>query len=116
MIKTKWIGHEEWERAEEEWKNDVVDNVLSEVAKTAIKIERDAKLTVPVDTGNLRGSLETDIDRDNTSIETETGTDVEYAPIVEFGAINQRAQPYLIPSFDRNVKILENSIDSILRG
>lgn len=116
MVKVHIKGYEEWAKSEEEWKNNVVDNTLTLVAQTAIRTQRDAKLITPVDTGKLRGSLEADINRNDTSISTEIGTDVEYADVVEFGAINQRAQPYLIPSFDRNVRKLESSINNILKG
>lgn len=116
MAKVFVKGFEEWSRSEDTWKNDVVEKILSTVEITAFRIERDAKLITPVDTGVLRKSLETDVKKTNTSITTETGTDVKYADVVEFGAVNQRAQPYLIPSFDRNVQRLNDSINDILRG
>lgn len=63
----------------------------------ALRVERSAKEIVPVDTGNLRNSITTSI-KGNTGY---VGTNVEYAPKVEFG-IGQRAQPYLTPAFLEN--------------
>lgn len=115
-MKAEWKGLNEWIQAENKYEKDVVSKVFDEVATTAIKVERDSKNLSPVDTGKLRGSITTDTKRSSTSITSEIGTDVEYSEIVEYGAINQRAQPYLIPSFDRNTAKLENTIKNILGG
>lgn len=86
--------------------NDVDKIVTDEIGKTAYKIERDAKRACPVDTGRLRGSISTNLG----NLEAEIGTNVEYAPFVEFGTRYQSAQPYMIPAFERNIDGLDNRI------
>lgn len=115
-IKAVWNGLQEWGRAEDKWSNDVMSLTIKEIEQTAFRIERDAKMIVPILSGDLRKSLGTNVKKSRTSITTETGTDVVYSRAVELGSWNQRAQPYLIPAFDRNVKGLERAIDEILRG
>lgn len=111
-------GISEWMRDHEEWIERVWAGVGNAVEETAYKIERDAKLTVPVDTGDLRKSIETEIDWNSSDrgekVSAEIGTDLEYSDDVEFGTSRQMAQPYLIPSFDKNVADLERNINKIL--
>jgi len=66
--------------------------------KAAIEINNEAKILCPVRTGNLRASI--------TYVHLKkflwgVGTNVEYAPYVEFGTYKMRAQPYLRPAFDK---------------
>ena len=56
--------------------------------------EKYAKLIVPVRTSRLKNSITHEVEDKAVYI----GTDVEYAPDVEFGNIHQKAQPYLRPS------------------
>ena len=53
-----------------------------------------AKEIVPVDTGRLRNCVTHEVDGKEVYI----GTNVEYAPPVEYGTIKQKAQPFLIPA------------------
>lgn len=64
--------------------------------KAAAVCEAEAKQDCPVDTGNLRGSIHTE----KGHLENIVGTDVEYAPYVEFGTYKMRAQPYMQPGAD----------------
>ena len=110
----RWEGLEEWQISEQQWRAVVVEDVAKEITETAYKIERDAKLIVPVDTGDLRKSIETEIKGTGGSTSAEVGTDVEYSEIIEFGGSTRRAQPYLIPSFNDNVEDLQRTLESIL--
>ena len=68
------------------------------VREIALAIEYEAKRLCPVDTGRLRASITTE------KIDTATygvGTNVEYAPYVEFGTRKMAAQPYLRPAVER---------------
>jgi HK97 gp10 family phage protein len=56
--------------------------------------EKYAKQIVPVDTGRLRNSITHEVDGKEVYI----GTNVEYAPPVEYGTIKQKAQPFLVPA------------------
>lgn len=60
----------------------------------------------PVKTGRLRSSLMYEVDG-NTC---EMGTNVEYAPYVEFGTYIQEAQPYLYPNFNAAMTQFEEDV------
>jgi HK97 gp10 family phage protein len=66
------------------------------VERSALKIERDAKNAVPVDTGRLRSSIRVEFSL--SRLEANVLTDVNYAPFVEFGTAHAPAQPYLFPA------------------
>ncbi len=65
------------------------------IRKAAYDIEAHAKAVVPVDTGNLKNSIQTTMENDLTAI---VGTHVEYAPYVEYGTHRMAARPYLGPA------------------
>jgi HK97 gp10 family phage protein len=56
--------------------------------------EKYAKEITPVDTGRLRNSITHNVD----GKEVYVGSNVEYAPHVEYGTIKQKAQPFLRPA------------------
>lgn len=66
------------------------------IDKAAAVCEAEAKQDCPVDTGNLRGSIHTT----KGDLEDIVGTDVEYAPYVEYGTYKMSAQPYMQPGAD----------------
>ena len=77
---------------------------------SALLVEGDAKLRAPVDTGNLRSSLNHKVETDRATI----GTNVEYAPFVEFSTSRTPAQPFLEPALrenkDKIIKIFKSEI------
>lgn len=75
------------------------------VRKGALKVERDAKIIVPVDTGNLRRSITHQVEGNQAIV----GTSVEYAAKVELG-IGQRRQPYLTPALNLNRTLIKQYI------
>jgi HK97 gp10 family phage protein len=96
------------------------------VLETAFLIESDAKRNTPVQTNRLRssihvqqkddtvyrytdkkgksynGTLRIDLKKDEVAV----GSNVEYAPFIEFGTKHMSAQPYLFPAFRKNMKKL----------
>jgi HK97 gp10 family phage protein len=74
-------------------------------------VEGEAKLRTPVDTGRLRGSIASKVDGDKAIV----GTNVEYAPYVEYGTGKMRAQPYLRPSIDYNRSNLRRLFEKMFR-
>lgn len=82
----------------------------------AIHVEGPAKRNTPIDTGRLRNSEATVIEGEQVI----TGTNVEYAPFVEFGTSRQSAQPYLRPAWDEGkskvVSHMENEAEKKIRG
>ena len=77
-----------------------------ELQLTALEIERDAKLNAPVDTGMLRASITST----GSGSEYEIGTNVEYAPFVEYGTKYMAARPFLFPAFEKGVRDLQKNI------
>lgn len=82
---------------------------LTEMERTmnlaVLMIERDAKIFCPVDTGRLRASISHRIVKENTLIYAECGTNVHYAPYVEFGLVskpNYHPRSYLTPAWHKN--------------
>lgn len=106
------------------------------VKKTLFDIEADAQILAPVDTGNLKASIGTDMDADGLG--GEAGPTADYGAMVEYGTephiirahggflrfvvggrvifarqVNHpgtRPQPYMGPAFDRNVPGLERAL------
>lgn len=70
--------------------DEVDDAIERALLKTALAIESDAKRLAPVDTGNLRKSIEA---RQVSPSKYVIGTPLEYAPYVEYGT-----GPHLITS------------------
>ena len=87
-----------------------VDNTgeIKEAARKAIEraleavglqAEGYAKRLCPVDTGRLRNSItHTYYEEDVDELVAVIGTNVEYAPYVEYGTIHMNAQPFLKPA------------------
>ena len=100
---------------------------IESTAKTAIEqallnsaliVERDAKINAPVDTGRLRSSImHRDKDFGTNEPMIEVGTNVEYAPYVEFGTSKAAAQPFLFPALNSNKqKILKEIAKALKKG
>lgn len=83
-----------------------LESALNDVGELVLN---NAIALVPIQTGNLMRSLGYKVIGDEVHI----GTDVEYAPYVEYGTWKQEAQPYLVPSVESNK---EEIIDIIVRG
>jgi HK97 gp10 family phage protein len=76
----------------------VKQKINQETMKSAINIQTQAKRLCAVDTGRLRSSIMVQrLDKGLISI----GTNVTYAPYLEYGTRRQRAQPFLTPAFNQ---------------
>lgn len=80
----------------------VVSRGETVVRAIVARVERDAKALAPVDTGNLRSSIHTTVSATARSARGEVGTDVHYAPYVEYGTSRMAPQPFIGPASDRN--------------
>lgn len=82
--------------------DDLFESPLGDVAKElkrrGIRVQATAKRLCPVDTGRLRASITESLQRDIGGLVEVIGTDVEYAPFVEFGTSRAPAQPFLRPA------------------
>lgn len=85
----------------------IADAVTESIKATSLKVSNVAKQIVPVDTGRLKSSIQIS---NLTKVSAEVGTNVEYAPYVEFGTNKQRAQPYLRPAAMEGERFMEQDI------
>lgn len=87
------------------------------IKQIAVFIEAEAKLRAPVSTGRLRNSITHQTESNETQSKAYIGTNVEYAPYVEFGVASKNipAQPYLRPAIEENrdkiKKIIEKGMN-----
>ena len=122
----------------EKMSKNIKEDLARGVNQAAGLVEGSAKRNCPVDTGNLRGSLH--IMKQATPQDTTAlvGTNVEYAPYVEFGTgtrgkstntntyvkvsyspdrAGQVAQPYLAPALRQNKNRIEQIIiNNVVEG
>lgn len=70
-----------------------------------------AKELCPVDTGHLRDSITHSVD-DNT---VYLGSDVEYAPYVEFGTYKQKPQPFMGPAMQDHLDEYKAILEDFLK-
>lgn len=67
---------------------------MKALEEIGLKAEGYAKAACPVDTGRLRNSITHQLHGDYVAV----GTNVEYAPYIEFGHHDVAARPYLKPA------------------
>lgn len=87
------------------------DRALEKIGLTA---ERYAANLCPVDTGRLRNSITSTVDSGEKA--AYIGTNVEYAPYVEFGTSRQKAQPFLTPAAQNHGEEYRAILESELKG
>ena len=93
-------GIEEVQKEIEDLAERVAAALPDAIRKGATLIEDSAKDKAPVQTGALRDSIITDVQRKGSEIIVEVGPTVDYADDVEFGRLRKAAQPYLRPAVD----------------
>ena len=82
------------------------------LTKCGLQAQTFSKSLCPVDIGNLRNSISYEVN-DNT---VYIGTNVEYAPYIEFGTYKMLARPYLEPALSNYIGTYESIIKSELGG
>jgi len=106
------------------------------VARTAFAVEADAKHACPVDTGRLKGSINTQFSRGG--LVAVVGSNVKHAPFVEYGTgqrgregykpivegseqpsfgegRGQKPQPYLRPALHRHERQFARRANAIIK-
>lgn len=76
-------------------------------------ITSQAETLAPVDTGNLKTHIENKVVVSDKAV--HIGTNVEYAPYVEFGTWKMREQPFLRPAFRYNKNNVTKLLEQYLR-
>jgi HK97 gp10 family phage protein len=72
--------------------------VVREIRRSTLNVQTGAKKRAPVDTARLRNSIATAYE--NNGLRGIVGTNVDYAPFVEWGTRRTRAQPFMHPAFE----------------
>ena len=75
-------------------------------------VKGDAVMRCPVDTGQLRNSIQEAIYDDYAIVDSN----VAYAGHVEYGTSRQEAQPFLRPALDENIDDIKRVMGDILKG
>jgi len=91
---------------------------IQEVLPTALKagallIQNDGKKRATFRTGTLRRSIHTE---DVSNTEVRVGTDVEYAPYLEYGTKKMTARPYLRPAMDENREKVIDKVKAVIQA
>lgn len=98
------------------WIDGTVEEAEDLVAEYAEKIWKEARDLVPVDTGNLRSTIEIRLKKTVLAgIQAKIGTDrTTYAIHVEYGTQFMKAQPYIRPAFRKFKDEFLNELEEIL--
>lgn len=105
--------------------NAAEDQIIEALEKCGMVAEGYAKLKCPVDTGRLRGSISYEVKESERAM--YVGTNVEYAPYVEYGTGRNstvggqqtiegiKAKPYLKPSISEHTSEYKKIIKDTLK-
>jgi len=108
------------------------------IKKAAVKVQGDAKLLAPVNTGRLRNSIQAETKEIGGKVVGRIFTNLEYAPYVEFGTgqrgeaspsppkspddlyyrqdwVGMEAQPYMYPAAKQNEKVVPKIVGDEIR-
>lgn len=93
-------GLDNWKKWIQSIPDELMEKIQEDVYQTATDIEQDAKANAPVDSGDLRRSINIEMNMEAQGLQAEIGTNMEYSTNVEFGDSRQNAQPYLVPAYN----------------
>jgi len=89
--------------------------VRGAVRKTTQDIAADAKANAPVDTGNLRNSIQTSSAGSNAQVaQGVIQARADYSKFVEFGTSRQAPQPFLGPAGDKHLPKLQEAVGQVI--
>lgn len=112
-IKMQMKGLDQAIRNIENYRDAKLDGVKRVIAETTVNIENEAISRVPVDTGNLKNSIDSQITNEGLTGQVTVGAD--YGIHVEFGTHKMKAQPYLFPAHEGNRLQYEKAIKDELK-
>lgn len=118
---------------------EIDNNLMNALKELAINTTTGAKMDCPVNFGILRNSIYFDAIEQDGYEGYKMGSDLEYAPYVEFGTgtkvsiptgyedfaiqfkgqksvIGMNAHPYLLPNFEEQVELFKTTITKIINN
>lgn len=90
-------------------------SVREVVEKVTVDVAAGADARAPVDTGALAASYTPEMDGDTGT----AGSNMEYAPYVEYGTVHSGAQPHLVPAadaVDNNMRQYAKQLGDMIEG
>lgn len=90
--------------------------VAQAVRLVGSKVERDAKIAAPVDTGFLRSSISTRVSGNANTSTAEVSASANYAIWVEHGTSRMSPQPFMTPAFQRNKQPFIDALQQLVDG
>lgn len=88
--------------------------IVALVEETGLNIQTTAKKAVQVDTGRLRSSIRT-LFKSTSGLSIEVGSEVKYAPYIEFGTSTNKAYPFLNPAAENEKPKYLKELKKILK-
>ena len=93
-------------------KTDNTDDIIREIRRKKERFvteggliaESEMKARAPFDTGQLRGSIYSEVGEEGAIMYSDTGPSTNYAEYVEYGTVYQRARPYAEPGWEAAVE------------
>lgn len=127
---------EQFARRLREITEEAKDNIRGAVQESALRVERDAKLLAPVDTGTLRNSISHQLVERNDLTSAIVGTNVFYGKFQEYGtgqrgrasgtitpadyeygsSLGIPASPFLTPALLRNREVIRRLISRAIQN
>lgn len=92
------------------------DAVMIALEAVGLQGENYAKRLCPVDTGRLRNSITHGQSTELSAYVAYIGTNVEYAPYVEYGTRKTKAQPFLKPAVNNHAAEYKAIFEAYLKN
>lgn len=116
MITMQLTGQRALTRVLDQYEARVRRAVIQVIATFALAVEAGAKRNAPVDTGNLRATIRTDLERLATDLVALVVAGASYAAFVEFGTSRMSAKPFLFPALEAERRAFLRAIRRAVRS
>ena len=105
-VNFKLIGKKQIEKRLRQISETSTDNLQGALTVAAFKVEADAKKGCPVDTGRLRASITSRVFKVFAIVGVPVS--VGYGKYIEYGTSKMKAQPFLYPALQKNLRFIKN--------
>lgn len=89
-----------------------IADVLNEGAVSCVSL---AKQLAPVDTGYMKANITQTDEATPNSLRSAIESGADYSVFVEYGTVNQDAQPFFTPAFESARRQVNNSLKRVLQ-